>query len=433
MIFARGSNNNEWFLGEDIKFMEFSQTERKISHLLSYFPLFKRIAKKCFQGINYVIHRPAQKCILHPRVSIKRIGTAGKGSFFGYYNHSPDFDGQVLYHQFEKKRVKKRNTGYIDICVNNEKISETNSWNWQQGCMATWIGKNRIAHNYYENGYKCKIIDIKKKQSLKVNFPFYCFFPDGESFLSLNFVRLAKLRPDYGYFNENFKNIPKFDSQDGIVKVNIHTQEKKTILSFQTLLSLNSKKTMKNAWHKVNHIDINPDGNRFMFLHRWYSPGGIKYSRLITADKNGHDLYVLSDDDMVSHCCWIDNQGILGWLRKKESGDKYYFLKDKMNEFTFIDERILGQDGHPGISNNKQWILTDTYPNKSRMSRILLYNIKKQTIITIGEFLSSLKYSDEYRCDLHPRFSQDNKTIFLDSVHEGTRYLYQIDISKLIL
>lgn len=412
--------------------MEFSQKERNIANLLSRFPRLKQVIKYAYQSINYLSHKPLNRTQLHPSVSIKRIGPIDTGSFFGYYNHSPDSAGHILYHQFDKKQVKKQNTQSIDIMLDNTKISETNSWNWQQGSMLSWIGPHRIAHNFYDDGYKCKIIDIKKNEKKVINSPFYCFFPDGSSFLSLNFKRLARSTPDYGYFNENVNQIYPFDPDDGIFKIELKNQDKDLIISFKELTTLYPKETMKKAWHTVNHIDIAPDGSRFMFFHRWFTPGGVNYSRLITANKEGKDLYILADDDMVSHCCWMDNQTIVGWLRKKDLGDNYYILKDKTNSYSILNNMVLTQNGHPGFSKDNQWLLTDTYPNKSRMSSLLLYNIKEKKVITIGSFFSPLKYFGEYRCDLHPRFSRDNRALFFDSVHEDTRHLYQIDISALL-
>ena len=60
---------------------------------------------------------------------------------------------------------------------------------------------------------------------------------------------------------------------------------------------------MNNAEHKVNHIMLNPSGERFMVLHRWFV-GHRKYTRLVTVDVDGSKMYNLSDDDMVSHCYW---------------------------------------------------------------------------------------------------------------------------------
>jgi hypothetical protein len=412
--------------------MEFSKKERSIANLLSRFPGLKQTIKHTYQSINYLFYKSSKKIILHPSVSIKRVGTGDKGSFFGYYNHFPDSEGQILYHQFDKKKVQEHNTHVIDIILDNIKISETNSWNWQQGSMLSWIGNNLVAHNFYDSGYKCKIIDINKKTEKVINCPFYCFFPDRKSFLTLNFKRLARFSPAYGYFNESVKQVRPFDPDDGIFKIDIHNQHKILLISFKELAALKPGETMKNSWHLVNHIDIAPDGNRFMFFHRWHTPWGVTCSRLITANKEGKDLCILADDDMVSHCCWMDNQIIVGWFRKKDLGDNYYMVKDKTNEHSIMNNALLTQDGHPTFSNNKQWLLIDTYPNKSRMSTLLFYNVKKEKVITIGSFFSPLKYSGEYRCDLHPRFSRDNRAVFIDSVHEGTRRLYQIDVSSLI-
>lgn len=411
--------------------MEFSKKERRIANLLSRFPRLKQFIKYTYQSINYITYKSSKKIFLHPSVSIKRIGTEDKGSFFGYYNHSPDINGQILYHQFDKKKVHKQNTHAISIFLDNTKVSETNSWNWQQGSMLTWIGSHLIAHNYYDSGYKCKIIDRQKNREIVINSPFYCFFPDGKSFLTLNFKRLARLSPAYGYFNESVKEIRPLDPDDGIFKIETHNQHKSLLISFKELTALKPKETMKNAWHLVNHIDVAPDGNRFMFFHRWHTPAGVNYSRLITANKEGKDLCILADDDMVSHCCWMDNKTIVGWFRKKDLGDNYYIVKDKTSEYSIMNNTLLKENGHPGFSKNKQWLLTDTYPNKSRMSTLLLYNVKKEKVITIGSFFSPLKYFGEYRCDLHPRFSSDNKGVFINSVHEGTRHLYYIDISEL--
>ncbi len=35
----------------------------------------------------------------------------------------------------------------------------------------------------------------------------------------------------------------------------------------------------------------------------------------------------------------------------------------------------------------------------------------------------------EHGCDLHPRWAQDGSTITFDSVHEGTRQIYALDVS----
>ena len=59
----------------------------------------------------------------------------------------------------------------------------------------------------------------------------------------------------------------------------------------------------RGSVHKVNHIMLSPNGKRFLVLYRWLV-GKRKYTRLITCNVDGTDMYILSDDDMVSHCYW---------------------------------------------------------------------------------------------------------------------------------
>ena len=74
-------------------------------------------------------------------------------------------------------------------------------------------------------------------------------------------------------------------------------------LNIQILLNFEPRSEMKEegSVHKVNHIMLSPNGKRFMVLYRWFN-GQRKYTRLITCNVDGTDMYVLSDDDMVSHC-----------------------------------------------------------------------------------------------------------------------------------
>ena len=77
--------------------------------------------------------------------------------------------------------------------------------------------------------------------------------------------------------------------------------------------------SMQAAEHKVNHLMISPNGKRFMVLHRWFQKGR-KHTRLVTVNVDKTEMYNLSDDVFVSHCYWKNDQEILSFLRKKETG-----------------------------------------------------------------------------------------------------------------
>ena len=46
--------------------------------------------------------------------------------------------------------------------------------------------------------------------------------------------------------------------------------------------------------------------------------------------------------------------------------------------------------------------------------------------------LSPEPFRGEIRCDPHPRWSWDEKQICFDSVHEGSRQVYVVDVSEIV-
>ena len=64
------------------------------------------------------------------------------------------------------------------------------------------------------------------------------------------------------------------------------------------------------------------------------------------------------------------------------------------------------------------------------MKSLYKYNYTNKKLEKLGEFLESFNFYGETRCDLHPRFSFDGEKVFFDSVHEGQRGLYVMEIGK---
>jgi len=203
----------------------------------------------------------------------------------------------------------------------------------------------------------------------------------------------------------------------------------KLIISIKSIIDVHHKPTMENAHHWFNHIMISPDGKKFIFLHRWIQRGR-KYDSLIVSNLDGTNIKVLSDDDMVSHSCWYGNEYIVSYLRDKKYGDKYYSVNINSGEKKIIGGGKIDQygDGHPSIINNK--LIFDTYPNKSRMQQLYSYDINTDELNLIGEFYTPLKFHGETRCDLHPKYSYDGNSVFIDSTHSGIRKLYEINLVK---
>jgi hypothetical protein len=354
--------------------------------------------------------------------------------FFGYYNITPENSiGDVLFLKVKEERIRGCLTESADIMLKESdgsiyKLTETKAWNWQQGCMLQWYpGKNdQIIFNDYDaknDKYIAKIIDTKGYLLETYNKPVNNVSKCGNYALSLNYSRLAVMRPDYGYFNRGNVALPE-DNEDGIWHIDFNSGETNLIISLEQLKNLSWSDTMEGAMHKVNHIDINSSGTHFMFLHRWKGPKG-RFMRLITANADGNELKILNGDVMTSHCCWLNNKDILSFCNYK--GKVGYFKFDNQTEkVVYFSDQMPVVDGHPSISPNCKWIVCDTYPNKARFSSLFLYNIENNTLKKIGEFHQPLKYKKEIRVDLHPKWSVNNEAIYFESAHHECRKLNRI-------
>jgi hypothetical protein len=330
----------------------------------------------------------------------------------------------------------------VKICVkSNTKtsvIAESNSWNWQQGCMLQWyadIDHTIIYNDFSEDkgNYVAKIHNINTGKINNICKPIYNVSKSGKFALTLNFDRLALMRPDYGYFNSKLRwdDLPE-ESNDGIWHINLMENKSKLILSLEQLKNFRSNTTMRDARHKVNHIDIAPDGNRFMFLHRWVGPQG-RYMRLLSANCiDGSNLYYLIGDQMVSHSCWWGNKDIISFCRLEDGRNQYVHFKDLQGFVEIIGENSFTSDGHPSVSPDGRWMLTDDYPDKSRFSNLYLYDLRDKKKHLLGTFLQPLKYNGEKRIDLHPKWDLRGQQIAFESGHTGKRQLYILNIESIV-
>jgi hypothetical protein len=419
----------------------YSKLEKNIAHLLSNFPYLKRGAKLAYQYFNYLIYKKSYK--KKSELEVISVINSNSESFFGYYDKLPfNINGYILYHQTNYSTAKKPNPeNSVQIVLNKQYdnnepkvIAESKAYNWQQGTRLQWLNEKFFIFNDFdenEKQYTSRVFSISVNKEIKrFNLPIEDAFKS-DYFLSLNFRRLQTLRPDYGY-----QNLPPLNNNelqnlenDGIWHVNYKNNESKLLISLKDIVNIKYKKRFKNADHYINHIMISPNGERFIFLHRYFKKGK-RFDRLLISDRYGNEIKVLADYEMVSHCYWIDNNNIIGYLNndKKEAG--FYLINVNTGEFiNYADGRLDAQgDGHPNVSG--KWFVCDSYPDKSRMQHLTLNNLETGKSINLGEFFHGFKYNGETRCDLHPRFSHDGKKVFFDSVFDGNRNMYMLNLVK---
>ena len=414
----------------------YSRSERVIAKVLSAFPGIKGRVKKQYQRINAFLYR--KNYAFNSNSAVNELPVNGE-TFYGYYDHSPEsIDGRlILFHFLEgySTALLPDPTKPIYVGVYDKEAQKviykkpTSAYNWQQGARLQWLGHRQFIYNNYhkDKGYHSVLVQMEgdRFKETIVALPVYDSFRTDFA-LTLNFNRLNKMRPDYGYRNEPLAVLPS-NEEDGIFYIDLKTGEHKLLISIGVLLRLQEKEPMRHADHKVNHIMIAPDGRSFIFLHRYFYKGR-RFDRLVVSDMEGGRLTVLADDEMVSHCCWINEREVVAYLRDFTLGDKYYKINIENGSKCIIGENLIDRfgDGHPMAMSHQ--LVFDTYPDKSRMKYLFRFDLKSNELDKLGEFYENMNYYGETRCDLHPRLNHAGDRVYFDSVHTGRRSLYWIDL-----
>lgn len=416
--------------------MGFVELEQAGKRIFEQFPAIKRSAKRVYQLASVAT---SEEKIKSEGDVVRVSPDDGYEYFYGYYDKSP-WDASDRYMICIKVKQTYKSVapkepgivGMIDTQDGNKfmEIGVTHSWNVQQSCMAQWLGPDydtRILYNDFRDGHYCAVIyNFQNKKEEKVlPMAAYDVARDGSFILSLDFSRLHRMRPGYGY--SNLPDITKDEicpDKGCIWKVDIETGEVTELFKYTDFASFQPDKSMEGAEHKVNHLMISPNGKRFMVLHRWFQKGR-KHTRLVTVNVDRTEMYNLSDDVFVSHCYWKNDEEILSFLRKKGTGDHYYLMKDKTREYRMCWPE-LNTDGHCSYSPNGKYIITDTYPNRKRIASVYLCTEEDNRSRRIARVIAPFRYDNDCRCDLHPRWNHKGDKVCIDSVHDGKRGLYVV-------
>ncbi len=377
----------------------------------------------------------------------KALTPASKHHFFGYYDKTPwDATGRYLLAlevEFMDRPPRPGDEAAVGLIDTHEgcawqPLARTDAWHWQLGAMLQWTRSDPdrlIVYNARRRSrYVAVVRDVFSGEERELPRPVYPLSPDGRTALSLNFARLADTRPGYGYEGlEDPWHDEDHPAEDGIRCMDMRSGESELIVSLAQMAAFHHRPDMEGTKHWFNHVQINPDGSRFAFLHRWKTPDrGERRTRLLTAGLDGSEVRLVADDDMVSHYDWRDTETILAWARRRGRGDHYYLLNERTGAAEVFAPELLTVDGHCSWSPDRRWLLTDTYLDADRMRTLILYCPDQERRVDIGRFYSPPGLDGPLRCDLHPRWSRDGTKVCIDSAHEGSRQVYVLDVSDLV-
>lgn len=399
------------------------------------------------------MRRRNKKSIYNQRVSIKRLTPAYRHFLYGY------FDLQAM--DRDEKKHLALNVPFMDhlpgpddtaqICLIDDQgeieyLEETSAWCFQQSNFLQFRPGNssEIIYNIFDKEnkkYKAVIYNLKPGLKKQLPLPVANVSPDGKKALSINFSRLYDYRPGYGYCNIPDRNRDIIcPEDDGIFKMDIDTGDYKLIISYKKLWELFAKNTAEEKSKiLVNHINFNTDGTRFIFLLRFFSNNPPWPTYTITADADGSNIKKIFG--FGSHYHWKDSTNLA------LSGANVFHKKD-MNRLGLyeidaitgihkeIDDTFFIGDGHCSYSPDRKYLLYDSYTSKKFPYRKLqIFDVNKKYGVILAYLLSDPDFYnsiDDCRCDLHPRWSPCGNFITFDSIHEGFRGIYQIEVREAI-
>jgi hypothetical protein len=387
------------------------------------------------------VHKTTGIKVIFPEVNGPvQITENSKEHFFASYYGINSFDKSERYVTVLETDIKYKlpgedepaTLGLVDLKTNRFiPLTQTHAWNFQQGCMAHWLGTSPdsliIFNDFRKGKFVAVIMNVHTRKEIKTYpYPVSAVSSDGKEALSINFSRLRLVRPDYGYGGngqEPENEIP-FPEDDGLFLINLETGSAKLLVTYKQIKDLVPPiKDGSIEW--INHTLFSKNGSKIFFLSRqWDINSWITTS--LTVNRDGTNLQRCFPDNWAgSHFDWLNDDELM--VTANWEGKQYahvLFTPGKQN-YKRLGNGLLDYDGHGTFSPDQKWMVTDTYPATGlREQKIYLMDMKSQSVLSLGRFIEPEEFTGHWRCDIHCRWSPEGDMIGFNSTFTGSRQVY---------
>ncbi len=363
--------------------------------------------------------------------------------FYGYYDLMP-FSADGARHLCHRVPFFDRQPGADDVAGLGyledgrfNKLAETTAWNFQQGSMLQygWENPDLLFYNIRaDGGFHTVRQNLKTGARVVTDRATATVARSGRFGLAVNFSRIFDFRPGYGYAGipDPYADVgsPK---DDGVFYVDFETGKSRMLVSYDRLWREFPIPGMENAKFLVNHITLNPSGDRYLMLVRNFRAPGVAWkTTLFTGDMEGN-INLVSQNTMVSHYWWTDDRHVLAYCASPTEPNGLFLIEDLTNRYSPRVAPDINTDIHCITDPSGRWFIGDSYPYAGfPYRRIMLNRLPdfKETRV-IAKVLTDLPSNGEIRCDLHDRWSRDGRHVTFDSTHRGRRDIVQMDMSPL--
>ncbi len=362
-------------------------------------------------------------------------------SYYGINSWSADQRYVTVLETPIKYRLPNENDpamlGLVDLETNDFiPLAETRSWNFQQGCMAHWLGthpNSRIIYNDMVDGkYVSIIMDVHTKQKIKIiPYPVCAVSPDGKEAVSINFSRLRNTRESYGYGGDgqDARLSVQFPEDDGLFLIDLATGEAELLVSIHDVKE-QVPDVPEEGIEYFNHILFSREGGRIFWLARAIPN---RNTSSFTVNRDGTNLQRCFPDGWGgSHFDWLSENDLMITSQYEAKSYAHLLFTIGQDNYQRLGNGLLDYDGHGTFSPDGKWMVTDTYPSKGlNEQKLYLMNMETEAVLPLGRYIHPKEFREngkDAQCDLHPRWSPNGDMIGFNSVTTGERQVYIIKL-----
>lgn len=386
--------------------------------------------------------------ILFPEISEPIAITSGPNehlfaSYYGINSWSADQKYVTVLQTPIKYRLPNENDlatlGLVDVQTKEFiPLVQTRAWNFQQGCMAHWLGthpNSRIIYNDLVDGkFVSIILDVHTKEKIKtLPYPIAAVSPNGREAISINFSRLRHTREAYGYAGEgqDAKLDVQFPEDDGLFLINLETGNANLLLSIHDVKT-QVPEVPEDGIKYFNHVLFSRDGSKIFWLARAIPK---RNTTSFTVNRDGTNLQRCFPDGWGgSHFDWLSESELMITADYKTESKAHILFTVGQQNYKRLGNGILDYDGHGTFSPDKKWMVTDTYPSDGlNEQKLYLMDMRTEAVLPLGRYIHPSAFKDngkDAQCDLHPRWSPNSDMIGFNSVTTGSRQVYIIKLNK---
>ncbi len=325
--------------------------------------------------------------------------------------------------------------------------------------MAFWMDADTILFNDLRDGrFSAVVMNWRTKEERVLPLPVSAVSEDRRWAVSVNYARLSLTRPDYGYAGpgQDARETVEWPEDDGLWTMDLATGATNLVLSVAQGRRLMppprpvaGKPGQPLAYYC--HTVISKDGEKIFFLARsvdWFDKATQEKSMWqttsFTVNRDGTDLRRCFKDGWAgSHFNWAPDGShrllvTVIWDGDRKPGGWWAHAWSPVEVVVGEEEKvrrigagILDQDWHCVYSPDGRFMSGETYWNKDFERPWVLVRLADGAVMPVGSFFVPEAYRGTYwRCDLHARWRSDGRQLAFNSVHEGSRQIYLIDLAS---